>query len=91
MKKYTPILFVFTLFIILLGFNANSTSAVMMLSNSGCNTGDMFNRTTGQACVTVTTTVACSTGDLFSSVTGQACTAWQDNTNNTLPNTLFLI
>ena len=82
------ILFVLSLFVILLGFNTNSTSAMGQV-NQGCMVGDMYSRTTGQACEHNTTPVDCRTGDLFSSVTGQRCTAWQDNTNGTVPDTLF--
>ena len=68
MKKYTSFLFVFTLFIILLCFNANSTSA------DNCASGELFNTTTGKACSTAKA-VVCPAGDLFSLVTGQRCTA----------------
>jgi len=67
MKKYTLIL-LFTLFFISLGFNANTVSADV----SGCMTGDVFSRTTGQSCSTTVQT-ECHAGDLFSSVTGQPC------------------
>lgn len=67
MKKYTLFLFVFALFIILLGFNTNTASA------SNCASGDLFNTATGQACNTSTTPVECRSGDLFSSITGQPC------------------
>ena len=66
MKKYMSILFVFTLFITLLGFS-NTASA------ENCAPGELFNTRNGQACGATTTVVGCLTGYLFSSVTGQSC------------------
>lgn len=68
MKKYMPVLFVFSLFITLLGFGTNSASA--QFASSGCMVGDVFNRTTGQPCGY---SVDCMPGDVFSSVTGIRC------------------
>ncbi len=66
MKKYT--LFLFVLFFILLGFNANSASA------SNCASGELFNTTTGKSCgVTMAIPTGCSADYLFSPVTGQPC------------------
>jgi len=65
-----PILFAFSLFVTLLGFNVSSVNAQ---SVSGCMAGDNFSRTTGQACTTATVRTDCQSGDLFSSLTGQPC------------------
>ncbi|MFA6353838.1 MAG: peptidoglycan-binding domain-containing protein [Candidatus Paceibacterota bacterium] len=82
MKKYT--LFGFVLFVTLFSFNVNSLSAASIggATTSGCLAGDMFSRTTGQACGTVSTSVTCPSGDVFSSVTGQRCNEWYDNSNS---------
>ncbi|MFA6515437.1 MAG: peptidoglycan-binding domain-containing protein [Candidatus Paceibacterota bacterium] len=67
MKKYTLYLFVFTLFITLLGFNVGTVNA------SNCAPGDLFNTATGQPCEISTTPIECRPGDLFSSITGKPC------------------
>ena len=72
MKKYTLVLFAFTLFITLLGFNVKSASADVL----GCSVGDKFSRTTGQPCLS-TEKNDCFPGDLFSSLTGQPCSGKQ--------------
>ncbi len=81
MKKYMPVLFVFTLFVTLLGFGVNTASATGLYDNDneivaypGCVAGDIFSRTTGKPCGNTSTIVQCRAGDLFSSITGQRCT-----------------
>ena len=78
MKKYTLFLFVFTLFVISLGFSDKSASA------ANCALGDLFNTTTGQACAVATVLNECKDGDLFSSVTGQPCPGIYPSTSGTL-------
>ena len=46
MKKYMSVLFVFSLFIILLGFNVKSVGAFA----SGCTSNSGWSSTTGNAC-----------------------------------------
>ena len=88
MKKYT--LFSFTLiFFFLFGFSVNVVDATvnvddelkaMGYSNSGCMTGDKFNRNTGQS-GDGAMFPDCKTGDLFSSITGRPCKVWQNNSS----------
>jgi hypothetical protein len=79
MKKYTLFSFVFVLSIILLGsLNVKSVNAMPGQSDlvngvSGCMTGDLFSRTTGQSCGTTVVSTDCAVGDLFSHITGQPC------------------
>jgi hypothetical protein len=68
MKKYI-VLFSFIFVFALLGFNAKPASAY----DSGCMSGDLFSRTTGNSCSGTPSVVACAPGDLFSSLTGQPC------------------
>jgi hypothetical protein len=67
MKKLCGLLvflFVFSL------ISLNTASA----EGTGCMTGDLFNRLTGERCAAAPTVADCNSGDLFSSITGKPCT-----------------
>ena len=88
MKKYILVLFILSF---IFGFFNVSNITSVSADNSGCMTGDLFSRTTGQPCDTTTTLTECRPGDLFNSMTGKPCNAAQDNSSSAVSkfNNLF--
>lgn len=72
-------MFVFAFVFGLFNINVNSARAY----DSGCMTGDMFSRTTGQSCGGITS-ADCRVGDLFSIVTGESCSASATSNSSSL-------